>query len=322
MTEAVATEAAGVITPAAIEPTSSTVEPAGFKIDYWSDKVEGRKRGYQIDGEEAVSVTTILDCLNKPALPWWGMKVGVAGVLELVRTGHLAAATHPIENVPTLAAVNPDGSGYVATMEAIVPMLTEHKLTTNHVRDKAATRGNNAHDAWEVWCAIGELPVPEEYPLEEQGYVRGLLKFIEETQGNFVADTQEVMVGSKEHLFAGRYDTRGHTTGEMRLVTSAYTTSREIRKKGPKYTNVPAGIKLLLDLKTSKGIYSSHLLQLEGYEGASIECGYEPTDARAVLHVTADGLYEFKRARVTYEDFLAILRTYHALARAEEALKT
>ena len=85
---------------------------------------------------------------------------------------------------------------------------------------------------------------------------------------------------------------------------------------------MPGGISILSDVKTSKGVYGSHLLQLEGYEGASVECGYEPTDARAVLHLTPHGLYEFKRARASYEDFLAILATYHALERVEEALRS
>lgn len=321
-TSAVEPDVASPEAPAAPLPTHTTVVPAGYSIAYWDGQDEGTRRHYEIDGEEAASVTTILGCLDKPALPWWGMKVGAEGVLELIKSGLLVPATHPIENHPTLAWMPGDGLSYVADVDAIVKLLTQEKLTTNHVRDKAAVRGVNAHDALERWCAIGEPPDPNDYPLEERGYVQGLLNFINDTQGNFQPDEQEIVVGSKEHLFAGRYDLRAHTTGEIRLVTSAYTTKGEIRKRGPKYTTVPAGIKILCDAKTSKGIYGSHLLQLEGYEGASVECGYEPTDARAVIHLTRDGLYEFKRARASYEDFLAILATYHALARVEEALKT
>lgn len=311
-----------------VVPAATNTVPAGYTIDYFTEP----RRKYMIgmaDGngvedpmQEAVSVTTVLGCLDKPALPWWGMKIGVEGVLELVKRGVLSPATHPVENFTTLAAPTDQGLNMLVGVDDIVRLLTQEKLTTNHARDKAAVRGVNAHDAFEAWCAIGQIPDPEKYPEEERGYVRGLLAFINDTRGNFVPDSQEVIVGSMKHLFAGRYDLRAHTTGEMTLVTSAYTTSGDIRKRGPKYVTVPADIKILGDLKTSKGIYGSHLLQLEGYEGASVECGYEPTDARAVIHVTKDGLYEFKRARATYDDFLAILRTYHALARVEEALKT
>jgi hypothetical protein len=38
---------------------------------------------------EVPSVTTVLGILDKPGLPWWGMKIGVEGVLELVRRGRL-----------------------------------------------------------------------------------------------------------------------------------------------------------------------------------------------------------------------------------------
>lgn len=308
--------------PAAPLPTTTTTVPAGYTILYFDGKTEsGPRRGYQIDGEEAVSVTTVLGCLDKPALPWWGMKVGANGVMELVKRGFLTPATHPIENHPTLAWMAPDGQFYVATEEMLVKLLTQEKLTTNHVRDDAAVRGQNAHDAFEAWAAIGEVPDPDDYPLHERGYVQALVNFIRDADGGFNAESQEIVVGSKEHLFAGRYDVRGSTTKEMRLVQSALTQKGEIRKKGPKWMTVPGGLKLLGDVKTSKGVYGSHLLQLEGYEGASIECGYDATDARFVLHLTALGVYEFKRARASYEDFLAILQTYHAVEQTEAALK-
>lgn len=308
--------------PAAPLPTTTSIVPAGYTIVYFDGKTPGGpKRGYQIDGEEAVSVTTVLGCLDKPALPWWGMKVGANGVMELVKRGFLTPATHPIENHPTLAWTPGDGQFYVATEEQLVKLLTQENLTTNHVRDKAADRGQAAHDAFEAWGAIGQEPNPDDYPLEERGYIQALVNFIRDADGGFNVDSQEVVVGSKEHLFAGRYDVRGRTTKEMRLVQSALTQKGELRKKGPKWMTVPADLKLLGDVKTSKGVYGSHLLQLEGYEGAGIECGYEPTDARFVLHLTALGVYEFKRARATYEDFLAILQTYHAVERTEAALK-
>jgi hypothetical protein len=76
----------------------------------------------------------------------------------------------------------------------------------------------------------------------------------------------------------------------------------------------------LIDAKTSKSIYSTHLLQLEAYEGAGVECGYEPTDMRAVLHVSEHGLYQLRRTDTAFEDWLAILHTYHAVGRVEAEL--
>ena len=66
-------------------PLSSSTVPAGYTISYFVEP----KRKYEIDGVEVPSVTTVLGCLDKPALPYWGNKIGVEGVLELVRRGEL-----------------------------------------------------------------------------------------------------------------------------------------------------------------------------------------------------------------------------------------
>ena len=69
---------------------------------------------------------------------------------------------------------------------------------------------------------------------------------------------------------------------------------------------------LLADLKTSKGIYASHARQLEAYEQASIESGYAATDARGILHVNADGTYEFVRSWATFDDFKCVLDVWQS----------
>jgi hypothetical protein len=314
-------------------PAGTHVVPAGYTINYFTDprryyEIEWDEEGDRGDGQdgmfevrhEAVSVTTVLGCLDKPALPWWGMNVGVLGTLELVKKGVLFPATVPGTGTQTLGYLH-EGHTFVATPEIITKLLTEHKLTVNHVRDTAAERGQTVHDAFEAWGAVGTIPNPDDFPLEQRGFVRSFLRFIEDVGDKFVVDRQEVMVGSKQHLFAGRYDVRAHTTGEIKVVTSALTTKGEPRKRGPIYTTIPGGINLLGDVKTSKGIYGSHMLQLEAYEGASVESGFDPTQARGVIHFTDHGLYEFRRARASYEDFLAVLSTYRAMARVEESMK-
>lgn len=295
-------------------PLTTTTTPSGLVIDYFTEP----RRMYTIDGVEVPSVTTVLDVLDKPALPWWGMTMGVEGIIELVKRGELVIAQH--EGVDVLAVRGDDGGLYIASKDNVVPILTKHHLTTNHVRDKAGDRGQAAHDALELWGTVGRIPQPADYPEHEQGYIEGLRKFILDLYGAMETEAMEIVVGSKKHGFAGRYDWRATLTAERRLVASALTTKGEPFVRGPKYTTVPAGTRLLLDLKTSKGIYSSHLLQLEGYEGASIEGGHEPTDARAVVHVTPHGLYEFKRAKASYDDFLAILNTYKALNNVKEVM--
>jgi hypothetical protein len=183
-----------------------------------------------------------------------------------------------------------------ATQESIVALLTEHKLTVNHVRDKAGDRGQSVHDAFEAWARTGLKPDPSIYPDEERGYVEGLLAFLADVP-TIEPIAAEVLVASAEHGFAGRYDIRFRTWQPHDVVV------HRTPKRGATYRRLAPGL-YLGDLKTSKGIYASHARQLEAYEQASVESGYEPTEARGILHVAADGTYEFVRSWATFEDFL------------------
>jgi hypothetical protein len=236
------------------------------------------------DWREVPSVTTVLDCLAKNALPWWGMKVGVEGTIELLKRGDLS----PLRP---------------RTVDECVALLTEYKLTVNHVRDKAGARGQAVHDAFEAWARTGFKPDPNIYPDEERGYVEGLLAFLGDVP-SIEPIAVEVLVASARHGYAGRYDIRFRTSAEHDVVV--HRTKRKVttRKLAPGT--------YLGDLKSSKGIYPSHARQLEAYEQASIESGYEPTDGRGILHVSADGTYEFVRSWATVEDFLCVLRVWQS----------
>lgn len=266
--------------------------PSGLEVRY-----EDGKHLYFIresgdpptDWRKVVSVSTILKCLDKPALPWWGMKVGVQGVLALQEKGAL----------PSLA-----------DSDDVVKLLTEHKLTVNHVRDRAGARGVTVHDALEAWCERGELPNPELWPVAQRGFVTGLLAFLEAV--TLEPEATECIVASYEHEYAGRYDLRARL-GEATVRTFAH-------KKDPAkdvFSTIPGG-RYLLDLKTSSGVYLEHFLQLEGYEGAAVESGDEPTDVRAVLNVTEDGRYQFVLSPATHDDFLAVLECHNAVAALKE----
>lgn len=177
-------------------------------------------------------------------------------------------------------------------------LLTAEKLTVNHVRDNAGDRGQAVHDALENWARYGHTPDPSMYPEEQEGYVRGLVAFLKDV---YTAEPvgAEVLVASSEYGYAGRYDLRIKTNAEHEIVVRR--TKTKIRKR-----TIKPGL-YLCDLKTSKGIYPSHSRQLEAYEQASLESGYEPTDGRGVLLVTADGGYEFVRSWAVFEDFRVVL---------------
>lgn len=289
--------------------------PSGIEIRYTA----APKRKYEVydAGQpekgwlEVPSVTTVLGVLDKPGLPWWGMKTGVEGVLELHRRGCLFETQVGLSRSLAVHKIN-EQSGpefMVATPQEIIDLLTANKLTVNHVRDKAAGRGTAVHDAFELWAREGHKPAPEMFPAEERGYVEGLLAFIEDVQPEPVA--AEVMVGSVEHGFAGRYDIRFQTSKECQVVY------KRTPAKGAHYATLAPGL-FLGDLKTSSGVYPSHSRQLEAYEAASVECGYEPTDARGIIHVSADGGYEFVRSTATAEDFYCVLNVW----KSDQSMKT
>jgi hypothetical protein len=248
---------------------------------------------------EVPSVTTVLNVLDKSgAISWWSMVQGVNGVLELLDRGVLNTSD-------VITGKLFDASYGEVEAADIVKFLTEQKLTVNHVKDVAANRGVNVHSALEAWAVDQSFRAdPELYQEHEKGYVVGLNKFLDDLGA--VEDVQaEVMVGSVKHGFAGRYD--------LRLwIDSTEMVTRIYPKRDNKVEYIPGG-NYLLDLKTSKGCYPTHSLQLAAYELASIECGYGPTDYRAVIHVTADGEYEFRRTTATGDQFLSILQCHNTM---------
>lgn len=228
---------------------------------------EGPPRLYTVDGVVVPSVTQVLGCLDKPALPWWGMTIGVEGVCTLAQNG-----------------VDLDW----ADPKSIVSELTAHKITVNHQRDKAASRGKDVHDALEAYMTDGVVPSLAAFPESERGYVQALAKWLWEIKPEFVR--AEVIVGSARYGYAGRYDLLCRI-GDDELVRC--------------------------DLKTGRKIYEPAHLQLAAYEEAAIECGEDPSDAQYILRVGADANYEFVRSRATFEDFRAVLECYQALRRVK-----
>jgi hypothetical protein len=276
--------------------------PNGWVIAYRSEP----RRYYEIDRIEAdCSVSEPLKVLDKPALPWWGQNVGVKAVLDLHRLGVttemlLQGKPHEMEMIEWAKLISKG-------------VLTEHKLTVNHIRDEAGTRGQTVHDALSFWATTGHMPKPEEFPTWEQGYVISLCAFLRDVPSLTPVGT-ELMVGSKTHSFAGRYDLRAVTEADHRVVTKTYP------KAGAKTVTVPRG-EFLIDAKTASDVFAEHDLQLAAYEGASIESGYSPTDGRIVLQLGADGRYQARRARATLDDWLAVKHTWQILRRVEDNLK-
>jgi hypothetical protein len=286
------------------ETSQTSVTPSGIEIEYsWEPKRQYRLRGSEAyDGsfsdawKVVPSVTDVLDVLKKDGLSWWGMERGVEGLLKLFQMQLLMDTNTAGVCVNTAHGLVP------ATVEHVVDLLKKQRLSVNYVLKKAGDRGTAVHSVLEMWANGEKLPTLDLFPPSQQGYVAGLFAFLKDVPSAEPL-ASEVMVGSLEHGFAGRYDVRFRTHETHRVVV------HRTPVRGPQWADLAPGL-YLGDLKTAKSRYTSHDRQLEGYEGAGVECGYEPTDGRGVLLVSVDGHYRFIRSRATFQDFLNVLPVY------------
>jgi hypothetical protein len=201
----------------------------------------------------------------------------------------------------------------------------EPHQTPWNTRQQAADRGNAVHDALERLAQDDRVPNPADYPPEERGHVESLLRWYLWARPEFEA--VEVVVGSRKHRFAGRYDIRCRIPWAKLGVPVGGVGPQTV---GMEPLGPGARALVMVDLKTSKGVYpDSHFPQLAGYEIASVEMGFAPTDAQYVLRTSPDGAFklepddaardlgQFVRSWATPDTFLAYLDVY----RAVEALK-
>jgi len=286
----------------------TSLTPSGIEIYYQA----GKKRLYRVrnmpvgdaafsvSGEahgvwlDVPSVSEILDNLNKPGLPWWGMKVGVEGIMTLfakIRTGEVSED----EFLRFMSE---------ADVDAAVALLTQHKITVNHVRDKAGDRGTAVHDALEIWAKDGIMPNPDVFDPAERGYVEGLKQFI--IDSGVTPLVWEVMVASVKYRYAGRFDLGGEIPDGAQVVTKSYPKRKSV-------VSALEGGNWMLDLKTSKGVYESHHLQLGGYNLAVEECYNSFYPQTGVIHVFDDGRYELVKGKATSEDWLTVRALYDTM---------
>lgn len=245
---------------------------------------------YTIDGEPVPGVSTVAKIASNPApLIKWAYRIGRDGasdtLREMAKDGRLRVSKWP---------------GW-SLLDAEMERAGRTPWAT---RQEAADRGNAIHDALERLAQDGTPPDLSDYSGEARGHARGLIRWFLDVRPEFEAT--EVAVGSREHGFAGRYDIRARV----------HPSKLDGFPGGPP----EAAVRLLVDLKTSKRVYpTEHFPQLDGYELASCEMGYAPTDAQYVLRTSKDGTYEFVRSWAPPGCFLGFLAAYRAKAGVEWA---
>ncbi len=143
---------------------------------------EDRLRGELPERKPAISVTSALSILDKPALRRWQGNEDATAVLGLERDGEL-------RGVPTDKAI------YVAR---------ERGYGAEALRDKGGARGTAVHEALRLWCAGGAIPNLSDYPDETRGYVQAMCDFLVVEQPE--VELAERIVGSPQWGYAGRLD--------------------------------------------------------------------------------------------------------------------
>jgi hypothetical protein len=303
------TAAAGEEAPEPVEPVVVFMDqtPSGIMVEYSAKP----RRYYRVNGIEVPSVTTVLNALHKD-LSTWGMKIGIAGAIRLFEMGQLQAVIDQVEDGKFKTILR--AGALEASVDSVLPLLKEFGLNNKSVLEDASDRGQAVHDSFELWCKTGALPNPDDFGEREAGYVESLANFIVDLDAT--PEGTEVMVGSAEHGYAGRFDVR------LRVDTPATVCVHYTPKgRGDRYEEIPVG-SYLSDVKTSKDVYPfSHFRQLEAYEHAAIEGGYTPTDGRYVIQLSPHGKYKYVRSQATFEDFLDALRIHQSNERILERIK-
>lgn len=236
-----------------------TAKKSGLKR--WN---QGSGHCYSIDGQRATGVTTALKALPKELTRW------------AARTVATYVATNP-ENVMAMLRTG----GQAPTVDFLTGLPFQK-------RNDAAVRGTAVHKLAERVVKGEEVEVAEHLVGHVESYIRFLDDF------NPTSVHEELVVASREHLYAGTLDS---------------------------IQDIPGLGRALVDYKTSNGIYGETALQVAAYRFAEVclingeEQPMPEVDLTYVLHIQHDGyaLYPLKADEETFESFLAVLTVYRGL---------
>lgn len=139
------------------------------------------------DGERtpAVSVTSVLEILGKPALYRWNETFGIRGTVQALRAGLITADT-AVDDAPMI--------------------VRSANLGAEAAKDEAAERGTAVHVAQQVFLETGSPPKLSDFEPAHRGYVQAWSNWLLDADPQPICVEQ--IVGSPKHGFAGRMDLR------------------------------------------------------------------------------------------------------------------
>jgi len=242
---------------------------------------------YKIDGEWVVAVSTVLDDTEvKDALTWWGFRIGMGAIVELLQLSDVSTAELLTTRwKPVVKPAEADGEpevGRYGKQSKLKSHLEwkaqQRRLDPMSVMKAKGTIGTSMHVAAETLTDSGEIPDVMDFPEDDRGFLQGLARYWIDQEPEVLM--KEVIVGSKRFGYAGRFD---------------------------KIVRTPNGQIRMRDYKTSGGVYSSFDRQLSLYDLAYREMAGEPLDGHDIVHLRPDGTYEVIPVTVDHQDALAAL---------------
>lgn len=251
---------------------------------------------YKINGEFVPSITTVLDkTLSKPALTWWGFRVGLAGISRAMAENRLnvgVVASWDWENIlkplPDHEQTIVDKNG--KPKSPLEKLMIEIRHHPNAIKDDRGTVGTSIHNGAETLAITGMVPKIDGFPEADRGYVQALARWYIDHDPEF--EELEVIRASWQFAYAGRFDAVIRHGAQRRRA--------------------------MIDYKTSGGVYDSFDKQLSGYDLAYLECGGQPLDDHFVVHLRPDGTYEMVPVTIDHADFLV---ERLAMEQREDALR-
>jgi hypothetical protein len=215
------------------------------------------KHAYKLNGEDVPGVTSIIKTSDPfEAGPWWGMRVGMAAVVQLLKEDHLTW--------PSLMTEDPDEIRKGYEQQPLEKLVIAKKLSTNHLREQRGDEGSAVHLAIEAIKETGELPSLTDFDEELRGYLRAFAKFVYEQEPEFI--DHEMLVAwdgsEREHVmgmpYCGKLDNTALVGNETWPCILDYKTQAKPKHK--------------------MAVYESHHLQGRGYVEAYNWIGHSVGD--------------------------------------------
>ena len=232
---------------------------------------ETKKNQYVLDGQKYYRVTSMLNAINKPALMPWKAQVTLDKAQRVLASevlGNYLATPDAMEHINGMVADKHQTVDEHATLidQAWIDSVIETaRAEPDYVLGTATTFGSNAHYALEQYIANGVVP----HDMDMFRVIGAFQTWAKANQIELLPDMCEVTVAHPEIKVRDMFDPElvspdvicalEDELGEV--VTHAYAgTIDAVAIKGDEL--------VIVDWKTSNGLYAEHMLQVAAYARA------------------------------------------------------